>query len=63
MYGPLHNEGAVRKFEEAVKAAQAEGGKVEYGGKVRGDQCRSMVDIDSCSKVITGGFVVLVFSV
>ena len=34
MYGPLHNEGAVRKFEEAVKEAVAEGGKVEYGGKV-----------------------------
>jgi len=34
LYGPLHSEGAVRKFEEAVKEAVAEGGKVEYGGKV-----------------------------
>ncbi|CAG5114585.1 unnamed protein product, partial [Candidula unifasciata] len=34
LYGPLHNEDAVKKYTEAVKAAIAQGGRVEYGGKV-----------------------------
>ena len=34
LYGPLHGEGAVKKFEQAVEKAKAEGGTVEYGGKV-----------------------------
>ncbi|VDP30464.1 unnamed protein product [Heligmosomoides polygyrus] len=32
--GPLHNEVAVMKFKAAVAEAIANGGKVEYGGKV-----------------------------
>ncbi|BFY98054.1 hypothetical protein BsWGS_01094 [Bradybaena similaris] len=34
LYGPLHTEDAVKNYTEAVKAAIAQGGKVEYGGKV-----------------------------
>ena len=32
--GPLIDEGAVADFEQAVKAAKAQGGKIRYGGKV-----------------------------
>ncbi|XP_005094317.1 alpha-aminoadipic semialdehyde dehydrogenase [Aplysia californica] len=34
LYGPLHNQEAVKKFEEAVKAAKEQGGHVECGGNV-----------------------------
>ena len=36
LYGPLHNETAVRNFEQAVSDAKAQGGTIVYGGKVRG---------------------------
>lgn len=34
LYGPVHSEVAVVKFEQAVEEARAEGGVVECGGKV-----------------------------
>ena len=36
LYGPLHNETAVKNFEQAVNDAKAQGGTIVYGGKVRG---------------------------
>lgn len=35
LYGPMHSEVAVQKFEQAVREVKAEGGTVAYGGKVR----------------------------
>ncbi|KAH9500842.1 Alpha-aminoadipic semialdehyde dehydrogenase [Bulinus truncatus] len=34
LYGPLHNQQAVQKYKEALEEAQAQGGKIVYGGKV-----------------------------
>ena len=36
LYGPLHNETAVKNYEQAVNDAKAQGGTIVYGGKVRG---------------------------
>ena len=36
LYGPLHNETAIKNFEQAVSDAKAQGGTIVYGGKVRG---------------------------
>ncbi len=35
LMGPLIDEGAVEDYENAIKAAQEQGGKVLYGGKVK----------------------------
>ena len=34
LYGPMHSKVGVEAFKQAVKDAQASGGKVEFGGKV-----------------------------
>ena len=34
LYGPLHNEAAVKNYEQAVSDAKAQGGTIVYGGKV-----------------------------
>ncbi|KAK0054650.1 alpha-aminoadipic semialdehyde dehydrogenase, partial [Biomphalaria pfeifferi] len=34
LYGPLHNQQAVTKYKEALQEAEAQGGKIVYGGKV-----------------------------
>ena len=34
LYGPLHNEAAVKNYEQAISAAKAQGGTIVYGGKV-----------------------------
>ena len=35
LYGPLHNQQAVDKFQSTVDAAVKAGGKIEFGGQVR----------------------------
>lgn len=34
LYGPLHSEQGVELYKQALLDAQAQGGKIEYGGKV-----------------------------
>lgn len=34
LYGPLHSEAAVLKYEQALKEIKSEGGTIECGGKV-----------------------------
>ena len=34
LYGPMHTKVGVEAYQKAVADAQAQGGKVEYGGKV-----------------------------
>lgn len=34
LYGPLHNPEAVQKYVETIEEAEAQGGKIVYGGKV-----------------------------
>ncbi|XP_059165665.1 alpha-aminoadipic semialdehyde dehydrogenase-like [Physella acuta] len=34
LYGPLHNPEAVQKYVETIEEAEAQGGKIIYGGKV-----------------------------
>ena len=36
LYGPLHNETAVKNYEQAMSDVKAQGGTIVYGGKVRG---------------------------
>ena len=39
LYGPVHSEAAVLKFEKAIEEIRAEGGIVECGGKVKPTGC------------------------
>ena len=34
LYGPMHSQQGVELYKQAIKDAQAQGGKVEFGGKV-----------------------------
>ena len=34
LYGPLHNEAAVQRFESAIAEVKTQGGNIVYGGKV-----------------------------
>ena len=34
LYGPLHNEAAVKNYEQAISDIKAQGGTIAYGGKV-----------------------------
>lgn len=34
LYGPLHNETAVKNYEQAISDVKAQGGTIVYGGKV-----------------------------
>jgi aldehyde dehydrogenase family 7 protein A1 len=36
LYGPMHSEIGVQQFKTAVAEAVKQGGKIEFGGKVRG---------------------------
>jgi aldehyde dehydrogenase family 7 protein A1 len=34
LYGPLHSPQGVELYKKAIEAAKAQGGKIEFGGKV-----------------------------
>lgn len=40
LYGPLHNAQAVDNYKQTVAEVVKQGGKIEFGGKVRPEQSR-----------------------
>jgi aldehyde dehydrogenase family 7 protein A1 len=50
LYGPLHSRQGVELYKKAIEAAQEQGGKIEYGGKVLEDREGNFVE----PTIITG---------
>ena len=58
LYGPLHNEAAVEKFENAIAEVKTQGGNIVYGGKVNTLLIRGTSPVDSA---LAGNYFIMLY--
>ena len=58
LYGPLHNEAAVEKFENAIAEVKTQGGNIVYGGKVITLLIRGTSPVDSA---LAGNYFIMLY--